>query len=144
MYNLVRYILLLIIFLILTNCNEKISYSGKIFDKENINYEILSNKKEVLNKIGKPNFIDSIENKYYYFSEQKNIQNFFEEKIIYRTMLVFMFNENNSVKSVSQFNLNDQKDIKYIKDKTPYQLKERGLIEKIFGGVGNNLPTTAQ
>ena len=54
-------------------------------------------------------------------------------------MLFFMFNENNSVKSVSQFNLNDKKDIEYIKDKTPYQLKERGLIEKIFGGVGTNI-----
>jgi len=59
-------------------------------------------------------------------------------------MVVFLFNENNTIKSISQFNLNDKKDIKYIKDKTPYELIERGLIEKIFGGVGNNLPNIAE
>ena len=54
------------------------------------------------------------------------------------------FNENNTIKSFSQYDLNDQKDIEFIKDKTPNELIQRGLIEKIFGGVGKNIPNTTQ
>ena len=55
-----------------------------------------------------------------------------------------MFNENNTIKSFSQYDLNDQKDIEFIKDKTPNELIERGLIEKIFGGIGQNIPNTTE
>ena len=95
----------------------------------------MTNKNEVLNKIGQPNFIDPIEKKYYYFSEKKNVKNFFEKKIENRIMLVFEFDENDTVKSITKFDLNDQKTINYIKDTTSHELIQRGLIEKIFGGV---------
>ena len=35
-----------------------------------------------------------------------------------------------------QYNLNQEQQITFIKDKTKNNLVERGLIEKIFGGVG--------
>ena len=56
-------------------------------------------------------------------------------------MVVFIFNENETIKLISQYDLNDEQDIKYIKEKTPNELIKRGLIQKIFGGVGN---TTAK
>ena len=55
-----------------------------------------------------------------------------------------MFNENNTIKSFSQYDLNDQKYIEFIKDRTPNKIIQRGLIEKIFGGVGKNIPNTTQ
>ena len=39
---------------------------------------------------------------------------------------------------ISEYDLNDEQDVKYIKDKTPNEIIKRGMIQKIFGGVGAN------
>ena len=144
MYCLFRSFLVSLLFILFVSCSEKISYSGKIINYDSFNYTILTNKNEVLNRIGQPNFIDPVEKKYYFFSEKKNEKNFFEKKIENRIMLVFEFDENDTVKSITKFDLNDQKAINYIKDKTSHELIQRGLIEKIFGGVGSSVPSTAE
>ena len=59
-------------------------------------------------------------------------------------MVVFIFNENETIKSVSQYDLNDKQDVKNIKESTPNELIKRGLIQKIFGGIGNTVPSTTQ
>ncbi|HJL58472.1 MAG TPA: hypothetical protein QGH05_03915, partial [Alphaproteobacteria bacterium] len=81
---------------------------------------------------------------YYYFSEKKYVRNFFKQRITNRIMVVFIFNENETIKSVSQYDLNDEQDVKNIKESTPNELIERGLIKKIFGGVGTTIPSTTQ
>ncbi len=144
MFILFRSFFILMIFILFVSCNEKILYSGKIFDEENINFTKFSNKEEVVDKLGNPNFIDPIEKKYYYFSEKKYVKSFFKQKISNRIMVVFIFNENETIKSVLHYDLNDEQDVKNIKDSTPNELIKRGLIEKIFGGVGNTLPSTTQ
>ena len=144
MFIFYRLLLVLIILILCSGCNEKTLYTGKIFNEKNFDVTELKNKVEVINKLGNPNFIDPIEKKYYYFSEKKNIKNFFSQKINDRTMIVFVFNKNETIKFVSQYDLNDEQDVKYIKDKTPHELIKRGLIEKVFGGVGNTAPSTAQ
>ena len=144
MYYLFRSFLVSLLFILFVSCSEKISYSGKIINYDSFNYTILTNKNEVLNRIGQPNFIDPIEKKYFYFSEKKNEKNFFEKKIENRIMLVFEFDENDTIKSISKFDLNDQKTINYIKDTTSHELIQRGLIEKIFGGVGSSVPSTTE
>ena len=132
------------IFILSSSCNEKINYSGKILNEENFYFSELKNKKEVISKLGNPNFIDPIEKKYYYFSERKNIKNFFKQKITNRSMIVFVFDINESIKSVSEYNLNDEQDVKYIKEKTPNKLIKRGLIKKIFGSVGGATPNITE
>jgi len=144
MYYLFRSFLVSLLCILFASCSEKISYSGKIINYDSFNYTILTNKNEVLNKIGQPNFIDPIEKKYFYFSEKKNEKNFFEKKIENRIMLVFEFDENDTVKSITKFDLNDKKSINYIKDTTSHELIKRGLIEKIFGGVGSSVPSTTE
>ena len=138
MFILFRLLLVLMIFILCVSCNEKILYSGKIFNEENFDFAKLKNREEVVDKLGNPNFIDPIEKKYYYFSEKKYVKNFFKQKISNRIMVVFIFNENETIKLVSQYDLNDEQDVKYIKDKTPHELIKRGLFQKIFGGVGTN------
>ena len=144
MFIFFRLILVLMIFILFVSCNEKILYSGKILHEENFDYAKLKNKEEVIDKLGKPNFIDPIEKKYYYFSEKKYVKNFFKQKINNRIMIVFVFNENETIKLISQYDLNDEQDVKYIKEKTPNELIKRGLIKKIFGGIGNTVPITTQ
>ncbi|HJO14128.1 MAG: hypothetical protein HVK41_00655 [Pelagibacteraceae bacterium] len=139
-----RLLLILLIFTLFVSCNEKILYSGKIINEENFDFSKLQNKEEVIDKLGNPNFIDPIEKKYYYFSEKKYVRNFFKQRITNRIMVVFIFNENETIKSVSQYDLNDEQDVKNIKESTPNELIERGLIKKIFGGVGTTIPSTTQ
>ena len=144
MFIFFRLFSVLMIFILCVSCNEKILYSGKIFNEENFDFAKLKNKEEVVDKLGNPNFIDPIEKKYYYFSEKKYVKNFFKQKISNRIMVVFIFNENETIKSVSQYDLNDEQDVKNIKDSTPNELIGKGLLRKIFGGVGNTVPSTTQ
>ena len=72
---------LISIILLIANCSEKVSYSGKILNEKNLQLEDLQNKEQVISKIGQPNYIDPIENKYYYFTEKKNMVNFFDQAL---------------------------------------------------------------
>ena len=125
------------ILLIILSCVEKKSYSGKIID-ENFKYDLLLNKNQVISKLGHANFIDPIENKYYYYFEKTISKNFYNSKIEKRLIMTFNFEENGNVKSFNQYDLNQENEINIVKDKTRNNLIKRGLIEKIFGGVGND------
>ena len=137
------YFIQFIVIFFLISCTEKTTYTGKMINADLYDYENLKNKQEILSFIGEPNFIDPVENKYYYFSEQIKTKNFYNKKIENRTMLVFLFDKDANVEKFTQYNLDDEKDIKYIKESTPNELIKRGLIQKIFGGVGQTVPTVS-
>ena len=90
MYINLKLIVFVFIFFINFGCAEKISYSGKIIDK-NININSFSNKKELIEKLGSPSFIDPLENKYYYFTEKTLTKNFFDKKILEKIIYIFKF-----------------------------------------------------
>ena len=115
-----------------------------ILNQNNINYNELKNIDEVIENIGKPNYIDPVEKKYYYYTEQKKIKYFFKQEIIERNILIFKFNENNKIIELVNYNLDDHNDLNYSKEKTPRIMIERGVLEKIFGGVGANPPISSQ
>ena len=145
MKNLLKFFLIIIIISILSNCNEKISYSGKILNENELNYTSFKNKNDLITQLGHPNFIDPIEKKFYYFSEQKITKNFYENKIEKRTMLVFNFNKNDNIISFSKYTLEDEKDLHFINESTKNSLVKQGLIKKIFGGIGKTgIPNTSQ
>ena len=135
--------IILISLVFISNCSEKVTYSGKIFDK-NFNYENVKNKNDLIEKIGLPNFTDFIENKFYYYSEKRISKNFFDNKIVERNIIVYNFDQDGNILSVKDYELKDDIDVKYIKEITENDIIERGLIEKLFGGVGkkplNNTP----
>ena len=119
------------------SCSETISYSGKIKDL-NINYDYLKNKDEVLIEFGEPNFVDFIDKKYFYFSEKKVTKNFFDKKIVDRNIIIFNFNANDKITSINYYDINDKKDLKYLKKRTKNNIMKRGYFERIFGGIGKN------
>jgi len=135
MLKYLKVIIFILMLFIISSCVETKSYSGKLID-ENFKYDSLLNKTQVTSKLGQPNFIDPIENKYYYYFEKRINKNIFDSKIEKRTMIVFNFEENENVQSFNQYNLNQEQQINIIKDKTKNNLIDRGLIEKIFGGIG--------
>ena len=139
-----KFIIILYVIFILSNCSEKILYSGKLID-ESIDYNNFLNKSQLIDEIGRPDYIDIIDNKFFYYSEKKIIKNFYKQKIEDRTVIVYKFDQKDNILNVSTYNLNNQNVISFNQESTPNNLVERGLIEKIFGGVGKqNLSNTSQ
>ena len=132
------------IFFILANCANKTTYSGKILNDEELNEINFTNKEKLISKLGNPSYIDPIENKFFYFSEKSQKKSIFKKEIKYSYVFVFKMNENEEIIETKVFNTKDIKNIKFSNDKTTNQIVKRGLLEKIFGGVGTQqeLPTT--
>ena len=139
-----KFIIILYVIFILSNCSEKVLYSGKLID-QSIDYNNFLNKSQLIDKIGRPDYIDIIDNKFFYYSEKKIIKNFYKQKIENRTVVVIRFDQKDNILNVNKYDLNNQNVINFNQESTPSNLVERGLIEKIFGGIGKqNLSNTSQ
>ena len=141
MFKLIFYIF---IFFILANCSNKTTYSGKIVNQdtwEEINFE---NKNNLISKLGDPSYIDPIENKFFYYTELSEKKSILKKEIKYSYVFVFELDKYDQIVESKVFNTKDIKNIKFSNDKTSNEIIKRGLLEKIFGGVGTQqeLPTT--
>ena len=132
------------ILFILSNCSNKTTYSCKILNNEELEEINFTNKERLINKLGNPSYIDPIENKFFYFSEKSQKKSIFEKEVKYSFVFVFKIDENDKIINSQVYDIKDIKDVKLSKDKTSNELIQRGLLEKIFGGVGTQqeLPTT--
>ena len=140
----VKYFCYICIFLILANCSNKINYSGKILNQEELNDINFNNKEKLISRLGYPSYIDPIENKYFYFSEKNEKKSIFKKTTKYSYVFVFKIDKNNKIINSKVYNTKDIKNINFSNDKTSNEIIKRGLLEKIFGGVGTQqeLPTT--
>ena len=138
-----KFFLLIIIVVNIFSCSEKTTYSGRIIaDKDLTNMKLLD-KKDLINKLGKPSYIDSIRNKYFYYTEMKKSKNFYNQKKEYSYLFIFDLDKNDKVLKSQTINLLDLENNNFNKNETINNISERGLIEKIFGGVGpNQLPNS--
>ena len=125
-----------LIFAIISCTEPKIIYSGKIINEKNLNNLNISNKNDLIENFGQPSFIDPIQNKYFYYSQKTKENNFFSKENEYSYIFVFEFDQNGNVVRKKVLNLNEVEKIKINKMKTSNEIITRGLIEKIFGGVG--------
>tara|TARA_B100002051_G_C16496428_1_gene515574 strand:+ start:168 stop:599 length:432 start_codon:yes stop_codon:yes gene_type:complete len=137
--------ILIIFILFIISCSDKITYTGLIIDKNIDNIEI-NNKNELLQLLGKPNYIDPIENNFYYFSEKNISKNRLTKKTVDRLILVYYFDEENNIIDTKKLNLDDQKTINISENRIKNDLIKKGLIEKIFGGVSAqpSIPTNSE
>jgi outer membrane protein assembly factor BamE (lipoprotein component of BamABCDE complex) len=132
-----------LIFAIISCSQPKLTYSGKIINQKNLNNLNISNKSNLVKNFGEPSFIDPIENKYFYYSEKIKEDNFFSKKKEYSYIFVFEFDQNDDLVNKKVLNLNELQKIKINKIRTSNKIVKRGLIEKIFGGVGTQkVPNT--
>ena len=139
-----KFLVYICIFFTLANCSNKTIYTGKILNQEEIENFNFGNKNKLINKLGNPSYIDPIENKFFYFSEKSEKKSIFKKEIKYSYVFVFKIDENDRIIETKAFNTKDINNIKFSEDRTSNEIVKRGLIEKIFGGVGTQqeLPTT--
>ena len=135
--NLVKIIFIVILSQYIFGCVEKTTYSGKIITNDDLNLKILD-KNELLDKFGQPSYIDSLSNKYFYFTEKKKETNFYNNKIEYSYLFIFEIDNNDKIVSSESINLLKEKNHKYRKIQTNNDIIKRGLLETIFGGIGAN------
>ena len=135
--SLLKIIIIITLSQYIFGCVEKTTYSGKIITDEDLDLIIL-NKNELINKFGQPSYVDSLSNKYFYFTEKKKEKNFYNSKVEYSYLFVFEIDENDKIISSESINLLEDKNHKYRKIKTSNNIVKRGLLETIFGGIGTN------
>jgi hypothetical protein len=119
-------------------CTEKTTFSGKIITKEDLSNIKLLDKDDLIRRFGPPSYIDNILNKYFYFTEKRKIKNFYNSKIEYSYLFVFQIDNKNKIIKQEAINLLTEKKHKYKNKETQNNIIKRGLIEKVFGGVGTN------
>ena len=139
-----KFFIYIFILLILLNCSNKTTYSGKIYNQEELKDINFSNKQKLINKLGQPSYIDPIQKKFYYFSEKSEKVSIFKKKVKYSYVFIFEFDKNENIISTNVHNIKNIQNINFSKEKTSNEIIKRGLLEKIFGGVGTQaeLPTT--
>jgi outer membrane protein assembly factor BamE (lipoprotein component of BamABCDE complex) len=124
-------------------CTEKTTYSGKIITEKDLSNMKILNKEQLIDKLGRPNYVDKIQNKYFYFTEKNKSKNFYNEKIEFSYLFIFELDKNQKIIKREAINLLDIDNNIYNKKETKSNIVKRGLIEKIFGGVGpNQLPNS--
>jgi len=128
--------LLVILFFLIYSCTNKTIYSGKILNQDNFTNINFSNQKNLINKFGYPSYIDPINNKYFYYAKMEEKESAFKKKVNYSLIFVFEFDEDNKIKNSKVYNLNNKDDFSVINKITENEIVKRGLLEKIFGGVG--------
>ncbi len=135
----------MVIFVLITiSCSETTIYSGKILNQEefkNINFE---NKENLIKIMGQPSFSDPLENKFFYFSKKETKHSVFKNEISYSYIFIFKFDKNNQIIKSQVYDLKNTDKLKIIEEETSSEIVKRGLLERIFGGVGPNqeLPTS--
>mgnify|MGYP001159686514 CR=1 FL=1 len=139
-----KFIFYIIIFLTLANCSNKVIYSGKILNQEQLEDINFVNKEGLVSKLGQPNYVDTIENKYFYFSEKSEKKSIFNKEVKYSYVFVFKIDKNDEIIETKVFNTEEVKNVSFSNDKTSNEIIKRGLLERIFGGVGTQqeLPTS--
>ena len=130
-------IIIIILSSYILGCVEKTTYSGKIITNEDLDLKIL-NKNELINKFGQPSYIDTLSNKYFYFTEKRKEANFYNKKIEYSYLFVFEINDDDKIVNSESINLLKEKSHKYRKIQTNNNIIKRGILETIFGGIGTN------
>ena len=133
----VKFIILIILSQYIFGCVEKTTYSGKIINNDDLDFNI-SNKNELINKFGQPSFIDILSNKYFYFTEKTKETNFYNKKIEYSYLFIFDINDDDIIVNSESINLLEEKNHKYRKIQTENNIIKRGLLETIFGGIGTD------
>ena len=128
--------LLIVLFFFIYSCANRTIYSGKILNQDNFTNINFTNQKNLINNFGYPSYIDPINNKYFYYAEMEQKKSAFKKKINYSIVFVFEFDENNNIKNSKVYDLNKKNESNFINEITENEIIKRGLLEKIFGGVG--------
>ncbi|MGE0830388.1 MAG: outer membrane protein assembly factor BamE [Hyphomonadaceae bacterium] len=98
-------------------------------------------KSTVLQRLGSPSTTAAFDQtSWYYISSTQQRFAFFEPRTVEREVVVVRFDANDLVTAVDRYGVERGQVIAYNGDATPTRGRELGLLEQIFGNVGNRPP----
>lgn len=124
---------------VLAACGNARVQRGYIFDLDLANAIAagVDNKQSVRDTLGTPTsrrvFDDSV---WYYVSTQVRVRPIFWPDAKAHRVLAVSFGERDQVVSIENFGLEDMRDIRMVKDKTPTKGRELNFFQQLFQSVG--------
>jgi outer membrane protein assembly factor BamE (lipoprotein component of BamABCDE complex) len=98
-------------------------------------------KSSVLARMGTPSTTAAFdEASWYYISSAQQRYAFFRPRTVDRTITVVRFDGNDMVSAVDRYGMERGRVVAFNDDVTPTRGRELGLIEQIFGNIGNTAP----
>ena len=113
--------------LVIYSCTPTINKSGLIdTDKFSMSFDGLY-KNDIIEIIGSPSSIDSLNNSLIYFSEIRNEKNIFNNKVLSRNIYVFKFDKNDYFSNLEKYFIDNKNNITISK-------KTTGAVLTVDGG----------
>ena len=95
-------------------------------------------KEQVATVLGSPDTTSTIGGEaYYYISTTQKTVAFLKPREIDRQVVAVYFDKGQTVQQVAQYGLKDGIVVNFYKGETPARGKDLGLLEQIFGNLGN-------
>ena len=137
----IRILYIFIIIFITSSCLTKIDKEGYSFDLSNYKLikEEITTKEEVQNMMGSPTIISFIGKDpiWIYLSQTKRRLLFFKPDIIKRKIMTIKFDKKQKfVEKINFYNLDNEKDIKYISKYTKINNPNKNIFLEFFGNIG--------
>ena len=130
----------------LSGCAADITKHGHVFTEEDLAQvkEGMSHDQVIL-ALGTPDTKSTVDQGAYYYistTTERSVA-FLDAKITDRRVVAIYFDENNVVKRVANYGLEDGNVIDYVTRKTPSRGSEDGLLKELFRNIGRPQPTVS-
>ncbi|MET0182229.1 MAG: outer membrane protein assembly factor BamE [Caulobacterales bacterium] len=99
-------------------------------------------KQTVMQRLGSPSTQSALETStaWYYVTSVQERFAFYTPKTVERTILAIRFDANDTVQSVDRYGIDRGQIVAYNNNETPTRGRELGILEQIFGNVGQSSP----
>lgn len=125
-------------------CSPVREYHGFVAEDETAapNVQVgVDTKQTLMQRLGTPSTQSVLETTtWYYVTSVQQRYAFYTPTTVERTVLAIKFDANDTVSEVNTYGLERGQVVAYNEDKTPTRGRELGIIEQIFGNVGQSSP----
>ena len=124
---------------LLTSCSVEIEEHGKRIGKDLLNKIVpgSTQKEQVFSILGAPSTENDFGNKAWFYIASNNRQTaLFGDKLVSRSIIKIMFNDKNTVTTITTLTEKDQNTVEHNQEKTPTAGQEIGILQQLLGNVG--------
>ena len=137
-YVIKKYLFIALVFLS-ASCSPIVENRGYVFDEKLLDQikvnETISN--DVMDILGSPSTTSAIDAStwYYIYSKAETVA-FYHPTVTDRRVLAVSFNDDNKVKNLKYYGLEEGKIISYVDRTTPTRGRELTVLQQLFGNLG--------
>jgi len=134
-----RFIASAVAVVLTTGCEERVNVRGNVPDPQLL-AELkpgIHKQRDVERRLGAPSTIATFDNQvWYYISSRVKSVSFLKPELLERKVLTIRFDKKGVIQKIEKFDTTKQKEIEFVKRKTPTKGKELTFIQQIIGNIG--------